>query len=130
MPRVPKVHVLVAPFSGSKPTCGRELTYLATACELEKEWGTLPGTQGVAFPLRLSATQLQTIEEDVERATLSMEALRRVKVKHREIFPENEIVAHDDLKGKLDAFSRATFEVLSQVESIKSESLARKKGPE
>ncbi|KAG6043155.1 hypothetical protein E4U39_004883 [Claviceps sp. Clav50 group G5] len=107
-----------------------ELTYLATACELEKEWGTLPGTQGVAFPLRLSTTQRQTIMEDMERATLSMEALRRVKVKHREIFPENEIVAHDDLKDKLDAFGRATFEVLSQVDTIKSELLARKEEPE
>ncbi|KAG6139777.1 hypothetical protein E4U28_003675 [Claviceps purpurea] len=98
-----------------------ELTYLATACELEKEWETLPGTQGVAR---------QAIEEDVERATLSMEALRRVKVKYREIFPENEIVAHNDMKDKLDAFDRATYEILSQVETIKSELLARKEGPQ
>ncbi|KAG6219886.1 hypothetical protein E4U26_007046 [Claviceps purpurea] len=107
-----------------------ELTYLATACELEKEWETLPGTQGVAFPLRLSTTQRQAIEKDVERATLSMEALRRVKVKYREIFPENEIVAHDDMKDKLDAFDRATYEILSQVETIKSELIARKEGPQ
>ncbi|KAG6254360.1 hypothetical protein E4U23_006379 [Claviceps purpurea] len=107
-----------------------ELTYLATACELEKEWETLPGTQGVAFPLRLSTTQRQAIEEDVERATLSMEALRRVKVKYREIFPENEIMAHDDMKDKLDAFDRATYEILSQVETIKSELIARKEGPQ
>lgn len=99
-----------------------EAAYLAQVCDLEKEWETFPGTQGSAFPLTFTAKERQTIQEDVESFDVGARAMRRLKASLGESYPEEGFVFENEYKEVVDALSRATKEVLSEVEAIRSES--------
>ncbi|KAG6188753.1 hypothetical protein E4U36_006301 [Claviceps purpurea] len=53
-----------------------EPTYMAAACELEKQWEKLPGAQGIAFPLTFTPTERRAIEADLQSAILGMKAMK------------------------------------------------------
>ncbi|KAG5961937.1 hypothetical protein E4U56_003610 [Claviceps arundinis] len=97
-----------------------EALYLATACELEKNWETLPGTQGLAFPLTLNTADREKIYEDAMSAVVGIEAMDRIKNRLGRDFPQHGFVLHHKHKK----------EVLSEVEAIKNELHAQEEGPE
>ncbi|KAG6057669.1 hypothetical protein E4U17_001090 [Claviceps sp. LM77 group G4] len=98
-----------------------EALHLAVVCELEKEWETLPGTQGIPFPLSLTATDREKIHEDAMSVAVGIEAMHRIKSRLGEHFPEKGFVLHDEHEMVIDALSQATKEVLSEVEEIREE---------
>ncbi|KAG6191222.1 hypothetical protein E4U10_004525 [Claviceps purpurea] len=107
-----------------------EALYLAAACELEKIWETLPGTEGIAFPLTLTTTDRQNIHEDAMSAVVGIEAMDRIKNRLGRDFPQHGFVLHHKHKKVIEALSRATKEVLSEVDAIRNELHAQKEGPE
>ncbi|KAG5988851.1 hypothetical protein E4U52_006186 [Claviceps spartinae] len=107
-----------------------EALYLAAACELEKNWETLPGTQGLAFPLTLNTADREKIYEDAMSAVVGIEAMDRIKNRLGRDFPQHGFVLHHKNKKVIDALSQATKEVLSEVEAIKNELHAQEEGPE
>ncbi|KAG6063446.1 hypothetical protein E4U32_001241 [Claviceps aff. humidiphila group G2b] len=102
-----------------------EAAYLAVASELEEEWETLPGAQGIAYPLTFSPKERQMIQEDLECATVAREALQRLKDRLDETLPAKGVVLQNELKEKKDAFSEAMDQVISEVEIIRSKSDAQ-----
>ncbi|KAG6100412.1 hypothetical protein E4U30_004728 [Claviceps sp. LM220 group G6] len=107
-----------------------EALYLAAACELEKNWETLPGTQGLAFPLTLNTADREKIYEDAMSTVVGIEAMDRIKNRLGRDFPQHGFVLHHRHKKVIDALSQATKEVLSEVEAIKTELHAQEEGPE
>ncbi|KAG6079522.1 hypothetical protein E4U15_003711 [Claviceps sp. LM218 group G6] len=109
-----------------------EALYLAAACELEKNWETLPGTQGLAFPLTLNTADREKIYEDAMSTVVGIEAMDRIKNRLGRDFPQHGFVLHHRIRHKkvIDALSQATKEVLSEVEAIKTELHAQEEGPE
>ncbi|KAG5960060.1 hypothetical protein E4U57_000294 [Claviceps arundinis] len=94
-----------------------EASYLEQACELEDEWETLPGAQGIAFPLTFNATERLIIQEDGESASLAMAAMRRLQEILGEYFPTQGYVPKDRHKEVLEALPQAINHVLSEVEA-------------
>ncbi|CCE28838.1 uncharacterized protein CPUR_02527 [Claviceps purpurea 20.1] len=99
-----------------------EASYLEHACELEKEWETLPGAQGITFPLTFTAADRQRIQKDRESASLAMEAMRRLQEILGDHFPKGGYVSKDRHQEVLDALPQATNHVLSEVEAFISKS--------
>lgn len=92
-----------------------EASYMAQACELEDIWETLPGAQGTAFPLSFSATETLTIQADMESAALSMDAMRRMRERLGDLFPEQGYVSQDRHKEAVDALFQARNQVFSEL---------------
>ncbi|KAG6318323.1 hypothetical protein E4U22_005507 [Claviceps purpurea] len=95
-----------------------EAYYLAQACELEKEWDTIPGAQDVVFPLTFTTSERQTIEQDRESFVLAFRAMDIIKKKLGKSLPNSGYVPKDEHKEVVDALAQATDEVLSLVETI------------
>ncbi|KAG6061803.1 hypothetical protein E4U32_002807 [Claviceps aff. humidiphila group G2b] len=95
-----------------------EAVYLAKACELEKEWDSIPGAQGVSFPLTFTTTERQTIQEDVESFKLAIEAMRRIKKKLGKYLPDEGYVPENEHKEAVEALAQETDDVLSLVEEL------------
>ncbi|KAG6150728.1 hypothetical protein E4U25_007303 [Claviceps purpurea] len=95
-----------------------EAYYLAQACELEKEWDTIPGAQDVVFPLTFTTSERQTIEQDSESFVLAFRAMDIIKKKVGKSLPNRGYVPKDEHKEAVDALAQATDEVLSLVETI------------
>ncbi|KAG6260015.1 hypothetical protein E4U49_005367 [Claviceps purpurea] len=98
-----------------------EAVYLGQACDLENQWEAFPGAQGSAFPLTFTATERQTIQEDVENVVVGSQAMRILKERIGESFPERGFVLENEYDEVVGALSQATSEVLSEVEAIRSE---------
>ncbi|KAG6123992.1 hypothetical protein E4U12_000338 [Claviceps purpurea] len=96
-----------------------EALHMAVACELEQEWETLPGTQGIPFPLPLTATDRENIDEDAMSAAVGIQAMQRIKRRLGRDFPLNGFVLHHKHKRVIDELSEATKEVLAEVEEIR-----------
>ncbi|KAG5991965.1 hypothetical protein E4U52_003181 [Claviceps spartinae] len=98
-----------------------EAPYLAQACDLENEWETFPGAQGSAFPLTFTATERQRIQEDVENSVVGAQAMRILKERIGESFPEQGFVLENEYDEVVGVLAQATSEVLSEVEAIRNE---------
>ncbi|KAG6270712.1 hypothetical protein E4U48_003713 [Claviceps purpurea] len=96
-----------------------EAVYLGQACDLENQWEAFPGAQGSAFPLTFTATERQTIQEDVENVVVGAQAMRILKERIGESFPERGFVLENEYDEVVGALSQATSEVLSEVEAIR-----------
>jgi hypothetical protein len=92
-----------------------EASYMAQACELETIWETLPGARGVDFPLRFSEAELEIIEADLESAQIGMTAMQRLRMSLGGLYPEQGYVPLAQHKEAVDALSRLTNQVLSEV---------------
>ncbi|KAG5955921.1 hypothetical protein E4U56_006960 [Claviceps arundinis] len=95
-----------------------EPIYLAKACELEKEWDTIPGAQDVVFPLTFTTSERQTIEQDRESFFLAVQAMNRIKKKLGKFLPDRGYVPMDEHKEAVEALAQETDDVLSLVEAI------------
>ncbi|KAG6083652.1 hypothetical protein E4U15_001884 [Claviceps sp. LM218 group G6] len=98
-----------------------EALHMAVACELEKEWESLPGTHGIPFPLPLTAADREKIHEDAMSAAVGIEAMDRIKSKLGSKVLEQGFVLHHEHNMVIDALSEATKEVLSEVDDIRRE---------
>ncbi|KAG6023674.1 hypothetical protein E4U19_004206 [Claviceps sp. Clav32 group G5] len=98
-----------------------EAPYLAQVCDLEKDWEAFPGAQGSAFPLTFTATERQTIQEDVESVVVGAQAMNILKERLGGSFPEQGFVLENEYNEVVGALAQATSEVLSEVEAIRSE---------
>jgi hypothetical protein len=92
-----------------------EASYMAQACELETIWETLPGARGVDFPLRFSEAELEIIEADLESAQIGMTAMQRLRMSLGGLYPEQGYVPLAQHKEAVDALSRITNQVLSEL---------------
>ncbi|KAG6020782.1 hypothetical protein E4U40_005846 [Claviceps sp. LM458 group G5] len=100
-----------------------EAPYLAQVCDLEKDWEAFPGAQGSAFPLTFTATERQTIQEDVESVVVGAQAMNILKERLGGSFPEQGFVLENEYNEVVGALAQATSEVLSEVEAIRSETI-------
>jgi hypothetical protein len=92
-----------------------EAQYIAQACELEEIWESLPGAQDAAFPLCLSPTESQTIQEDVERSALGMAAMRSMRESLGDLFPEQGYVSPARHQEAVDALKQTRDQILSDL---------------
>jgi hypothetical protein len=92
-----------------------EATYMAQVCELEDIWKTLPGTQGIEFPLSFKETEIQDIAMDLESARLGMVVMQRMRNSLGDLFPENGCVESSRHEEAVDALSRTRDRVLAGV---------------
>jgi hypothetical protein len=92
-----------------------EASYMAQACELETIWETLLGARGVDFPLRFSEAELEIIEADLESAQTGMTAMQRIRARLGDLYPEQGYVPLAQHKEAVDALSRITNQVLSEL---------------
>lgn len=92
-----------------------EASYMAQACELGAIWETLPGTQGVEFPLTFSEAEIQVIQTDMEDAALGMEAMRKLREVLGDLYPEQGYVSHDKYTEAVKLLFRARRQVLSDL---------------
>jgi hypothetical protein len=88
---------------------------MAQACELETIWETLPGAQGVDFPLSFSEAELEIIEADLESVQIGMTAMQRIRMSLGDLCPEQGYVPLTQHKEAIDALFRVTNQVLSEL---------------
>ncbi|KAG5961934.1 hypothetical protein E4U56_003607 [Claviceps arundinis] len=98
-----------------------EALHMAVACELEQEWESLPGTQGIPFPLPWTATDRENIYEDAMSVSVGIEAMHRIQKRLGRDFPKNGFVLHHKHKRVIDELFQATKEVLAEVGEIRRE---------
>lgn len=91
-----------------------EASYVAQVCELRDIWETLPGTEGVGFPLEFHKAEIQEMHADVERSLLGMQAMRRLRETLGDLYPEHGYVSPDKHKEAVGMLFEARRQVLSE----------------
>ncbi|KAJ5594706.1 uncharacterized protein N7459_000914 [Penicillium hispanicum] len=95
-----------------------EALYRATVMELEEEWSNIPSVQAFGyppFPLQLSASEIQSLENDVAGAIRGMELLGELKESLGDFWPEKGIVRHDQYDQTKALLRKAKPKVLDQL---------------
>lgn len=91
-----------------------EATYLLQVAELKATWDTLPGTNGLAYPLSFSVKERQEMEADVQGVVRGMEAMRSIRENIGQLFPEQGIVRADHYEEALDALEQMKDQVIEE----------------
>lgn len=92
-----------------------EASYVAQVCELEDTWRTLPGIEGISFPIEFSETEIQELQADVRNSALGMQAMRRLCEILGDLHPEEGYVSPDKHKEAVRVLFQARKQVLSEL---------------
>ncbi|KAJ5474000.1 hypothetical protein N7475_003566 [Penicillium sp. IBT 31633x] len=101
-----------------------EALYQASVLDLEKEWPDIPGAQAFGnppFPVRLSASEVRSLEKDVSGAILGMELMADIKNSLGELWPEKGVVRHDQYDDAKTLLNQAKARIHDRLKSSEEE---------
>lgn len=101
-----------------------ETLYQASVLDLEKEWPDVPGAQALGnprFPVRLSASEVRSLEKDVSGAILGMELMSDIKNSLGELWPEKGVVRHDQYNNTKTLLNQAKARMHDRLKSPKED---------
>ncbi|KAH8431719.1 uncharacterized protein LDX57_009374 [Aspergillus melleus] len=107
-----------------------EALYQSRMLELEEEWQCLPGVQAAGnppIPIRFSADEANSIEEDVVGTIRAMELMRSVKQSLGNLWPEKGVVSPGQYDQVKMLMSQAKAEIVAPLASSEQDKVAWEK---
>lgn len=93
-----------------------EATFLAHMVELGESWNELPGVRTLKaprhFPFQISEEEKAEIQVDAEGALLGMQTMSGIRDSLGGLFPEQEVVRHDQYEEARDALQQMKEQVI------------------